>query len=85
MERKLSILMVSAEAHPFAKVGGLADVIGALPRALENLGHEVKVAIPYYGSIKEKGIEVTEVEEAGLFDVVLGASRQQGRGPAHRE
>lgn len=72
MERNLSILMVSAEAHPFAKVGGLADVIGALPRALESLGHDVKVVIPYYGSIKQKGIEVTEVEGAGLFDVALG-------------
>jgi starch synthase len=72
MERKLSILMVSAEAHPFAKVGGLADVIGALPRALEGLGHEVKIAIPYYGTIKQKGFEVTEVAEAGVFDVALG-------------
>ncbi len=79
MERKLSILMVSAEAHPFAKVGGLADVIGALPRALENLCHEVKVVIPYYGSIKEKGIEVTEVEEAGLFDVALGEKTYPAR------
>jgi starch synthase len=72
MERKLSILMVSAEAHPFAKVGGLADVIGALPRALEELGHEVKIAIPYYGTIKRKGFEVTEAAEAGVFDVALG-------------
>ena len=64
--------MVSAEAHPLAKVGGLADVIGALPRALEELGHEVKVAIPYYGTIKQKGFEVTEVAEAGVFDVALG-------------
>src|SRR5215470_2973669 len=38
--------MVAAECVPFAKVGGLADVIGALPAALEKLGVKVTVAIP---------------------------------------
>ena len=43
--------MVAAECVPFAKVGGLADVLGALPLALEKLGVSVTVAIPRYGSI----------------------------------
>ncbi len=47
----LKILMVSAEAAPFAKVGGLADVAGALPKALKKLGHDVRVVMPRYGSI----------------------------------
>jgi starch synthase len=47
----LKILLVSAEVAPFAKVGGLADVAGALPKALRALGHDVRVVMPRYGSI----------------------------------
>src|SRR5215831_18423191 len=46
--------MVSAEAAPFAKTGGLADVVGALPAALRSLGEDVAVVIPRYGSIDLK-------------------------------
>src|ERR1700756_2864506 len=42
----LRVLMVAAECVPFAKVGGLADVVGALPKALEKLGVSVTVVIP---------------------------------------
>ena len=43
--------MVASEAVPFAKTGGLADVVGALPRALARLGHTVDVVIPRYRGI----------------------------------
>lgn len=47
--------MVSSEAAPLAKTGGLADVVGALPNALRSCGDEVAVVIPRYGSIDLKG------------------------------
>jgi starch synthase len=47
----LKILFLAAEAAPLVQVGGLADVIGSLPRALRGLGHDVRVAIPGYGAI----------------------------------
>jgi starch synthase len=47
----MKILMVSSEAAPFAKSGGLADVVGSLPAALQNLGHEVAVIMPRYRQI----------------------------------
>jgi len=43
--------MASPEVVPFVKTGGLADVCGALPKALARLGHEVKVILPFYKAI----------------------------------
>ncbi|BDC50106.1 glycogen synthase 1 [Bryobacterales bacterium F-183] len=51
------ILMVTSEAAPFAKTGGLADVLGALPQALVQQGHEVMVVMPAYGNANLKGAE----------------------------
>lgn len=48
----LKILFVSPEVDPFVKVGGLADMAGSLPRALAALGHDVRIVIPAYGSLR---------------------------------
>lgn len=45
---KLNILIAASEVVPFAKSGGLADVAGALPKALRALGHDVRVVMPRY-------------------------------------
>src|SRR4029077_6484921 len=45
------ILMITSEAAPFAKTGGLADVLGSLPPALAKLGEEVAVVMPRYASV----------------------------------
>jgi starch synthase len=47
----MRVLMIASECVPFVKTGGLADVVGALPRALANLGHRVDVVIPRYRGI----------------------------------
>ena len=50
----MRILFASAEVAPFAKVGGLADVAGSLPLALQARGHEVKVVMPAYQMILDR-------------------------------
>jgi len=51
----MKIAMIASECVPFAKTGGLADVVGALPKALSALGHEVIIIMPKYSKIdKEK-------------------------------
>ncbi len=51
MKKRLKIVMITSECVPFAKTGGLADVVGALPAALQALGHEVIVVMPKYHTI----------------------------------
>ena len=48
----MHIAFVASECVPFSKTGGLADVVGALPRALANLGHQVSVYLPLYKQTK---------------------------------
>lgn len=50
--QSLKVLFLSAEVAPFAKMGGLADVCGSLPKALAALGHDVRVSLPAYGPIE---------------------------------
>ncbi|HEB98954.1 MAG TPA: glycogen synthase GlgA [Thiotrichales bacterium] len=50
----MKILFATSEAHPLIKTGGLADVSGALPRALRNLRHDLRLVLPAYRSVLEK-------------------------------
>lgn len=44
----MEIIHVSAECYPMAKAGGLADVVGALPKYQNKLGHIAKVVMPMH-------------------------------------
>ncbi len=64
----MRVLMVAAEVAPLAKVGGLADVMGALPRALLERGVDVAVAMPCYRGVREQ----VNARESGSFPVPVG-------------
>src|SRR5947209_17400829 len=60
-EQPLKILILAAEIVPFVKVGGLADVVGALPKALRALGHDVRLVMPRYGQIEPERFGLSTV------------------------
>ena len=62
----MKIMFVSAEVAPFSKVGGLADVVGSLPKVLEKMGHEVAVFTPLHGCIDQSKYGITELENSKL-------------------
>jgi len=71
-EKPLRILFLAAEAVPFAKVGGLADVAGSLPKAIKALGHDVRLMIPRYGTIRSDQFHMEKIGEPFLIPVGPG-------------
>jgi len=50
----MKILLASSEVHPYSKTGGLADMVGALAKALAHAGHEAVIVTPLYRGLREK-------------------------------
>ncbi len=71
------LLFATSEAVPFAKTGGLADVSGALPEQLRQLGHDVTVIMPAYRCIFESGLPIRKLDFK--FDVPVGNRAVSGR------
>ncbi len=68
--KPLHIAMTSSETVPFAKTGGLGDVCGALPIALEQLGHKCTVFLPGYRCALQSGIPIESTPH--VFTIAMG-------------
>lgn len=75
MAKSLSILFVTSEVVPFAKTGGLADVSSALPLALTELGHDVRIVAPKYGTISERRNRIHEIKR--LKDIPIEVAGEE--------
>ena len=64
----MKVLFIASECAPIAKIGGLADVIGSLPKSLKKIGVDISVLIPFYGAAKLKKEEIKLVlKKAAVF------------------
>ena len=73
--KPLKILFLAAEAVPFAKVGGLADVAGSLPRAIKALGHDVRLMMPHYGTIRSNQFPMEKI--GNPFFISVGPEKER--------
>ena len=89
----MHIVFAASECVPFVKTGGLADVVGAVPREVVKLGHRATVYLPYYRQVSEhfptKKIAISSITIPFRFDnrfaaileggVLDGVVRRDGR------
>jgi starch synthase len=72
----MKILLASSEVHPWSKTGGLADMVGALGKALARAGHQVGLVTPLYSGIREQFPEIRKFD--WNLDLPLGPRRIKG-------
>lgn len=73
MANHIKVCMTAAEAVPFAKAGGLADVMGALPRALTERGLDVILMMPRYAVVDADRFKLERQTEVGEIQIPMGA------------
>jgi starch synthase len=86
MAQRFRVAFVSAECVPFAKVGGLGDVVGALSRSIADLGCSVAVFLPRYASLalpEESSLELVSRVEIPVGDGEEPALVYRLRHPGH--
>jgi starch synthase len=72
VEERLRVLFVTAEVTPFARTGGLGDVTAALSQVLAALGHDARLVMPLYQTVRDSGLPLTEVVTALSVPLVTG-------------
>jgi starch synthase len=72
----MKILLASSEVHPYSKTGGLADMVGALAKALARDGHQVGLVTPLYAGIAERFPGMRKLDWS--LELPLGDRRVQG-------
>jgi starch synthase len=80
----LRILFVTSEAFPLIKTGGLADVSGSLPAALQKIKHDVRILIPGYPAVLSKLLNpsylttISNLPNVGAINIVMGEMPDTG-------
>ncbi len=64
--KKLKIAVVASEAVPYSKTGGLADVAGALSKALADMGHDIHLFTPLYQFIERKKHKISKTKKTKI-------------------
>lgn len=64
----MRIFFVSPEVVPFAKTGGLADVSGSLPKALKEIGHDVRIYMPRYKKVKNEKLKMKNYGQIIIYE-----------------
>ncbi len=72
MARSFSVLYVSSELYPYAKVSSLADVTYSLPMAMRELGHDIRVMLPKYGNVSERKNKIHEINRLKDLPIPIG-------------
>ncbi|MBI3111536.1 MAG: glycogen synthase GlgA [Ignavibacteriales bacterium] len=78
MSKPLNILFISSEVEPFAKTGGLADVSSALPQAIKELGHEIRIMMPRYRFISERKFKLHDIIRLKDIPIPIGKNTEVG-------